>query len=47
MQYATPVPDEYDVEKLNRRVKEVAPAFDNYPGLFFKLYAVNVAGPLV
>jgi hypothetical protein len=47
MQYATPFPDEYDVEKLNGRIKEVAPAFDNYPGLFFKLYAVNVAGPLV
>jgi hypothetical protein len=47
MQYATPLPDEYDIEKLNGRIKEVAPAFDNYPGMFFKLYAVNAAGPQV
>jgi hypothetical protein len=47
VQYATPLPDEYDIEKLNRRIKEVAPAFDNYPGMFFKLYALNIAGPLV
>jgi Domain of unknown function (DUF4865) len=47
MQYATPLPDEYDIDKLNGRIKEVAPAFDNYPGMFFKLYAVNAAGPRV
>jgi hypothetical protein len=47
MQYATPLSDEYDIEKLNGRIKEVAPAFDNYPGMFFKLYAVNAAGPQV
>jgi uncharacterized protein DUF4865 len=47
MQYATPLPDEYDIDKLNGRIKEVAPAFDNYPGMFFKLYAVNATGPQV
>jgi hypothetical protein len=47
MQYATPLPDEYDIDKLNGRIKEVAPGFDNYPGMFFKLYAVNAAGPQV
>jgi Domain of unknown function (DUF4865) len=41
MQYETPLPDEFNMEEVRNRALNVAPKFDEYPGLNFKLYGVN------
>src|SRR5215469_12020568 len=43
MQYETPFPDEFDMDQVKSRVRKLAPQFDQYPGLRFKLYGVNEA----
>ncbi|HEY0792751.1 MAG TPA: DUF4865 family protein [Chthoniobacterales bacterium] len=46
MQYQTPLEDSFAVAGLRQRVAEVAPVFDQMPGLLFKLYGLN-EGPAV
>jgi hypothetical protein len=48
MQYETPLPDDFDMDGIRTRVREKAGVFDQMPGMFVKLYAVNemTAGPL-
>jgi hypothetical protein len=41
MQYETPLPDDFTMDQVRKRVVSLAPKFDDYPGLNFKLYAVN------
>ena len=41
MQYETPLPDDYDMDQVRSRARKLAPQFDQYPGLRFKLYGVN------
>ncbi len=43
MQYETPLPDDFDMDLVRSRVRKLAPQFDQYPGLRFKLYGVNDA----
>jgi hypothetical protein len=43
MQYETPLPDEFDMDQVRSRARKLAPQFDQYPGLRFKLYGVNEA----
>ena len=43
MQYETPLPDEFDMDLVRSRARKLAPQFDQYPGLRFKLYGVNEA----
>jgi hypothetical protein len=41
MQYETPLPDDFTMDQVRNRALTVAPKFDEYPGLNFKLYGVN------
>jgi hypothetical protein len=41
MQYETPLPDDFDMDQVRSRVRKLAPQFDHYHGLGFKLYGVN------
>jgi Domain of unknown function (DUF4865) len=41
MQYETPLPDDFDMEQIRVRARKLAPQFDHYRGLIFKLYGVN------
>jgi hypothetical protein len=41
MQYETPLPDDFDMDGVRRRVQEKAALFDQMPGLLVKFYAVN------
>ncbi len=41
MQYETPLPDDFTMDQVRNRALSVAPKFDEYPGLNFKLYGVN------
>jgi Domain of unknown function (DUF4865) len=41
MQYETPLADDSSMDQVRERVVKLAPKFDEYPGLDFKLYAVN------
>jgi hypothetical protein len=41
MQYETPLPDDYTMDQVRNRAVNIAPKFDEYPGLNFKLYGVN------
>ena len=41
IQYETPLPDDSSMDQVRARVVKMAPKFDEYPGLNFKLYAVN------
>jgi len=41
MQYETPLPDDFDMDQVRNRVRKLAPQFDHYHGLGFKLYGVN------
>ena len=41
MQYETPLPDDFDMDQVRSRARKLAPQFDRYPGLRFKLYGVN------
>ena len=41
MQYETPLADDSSMDQVRERVVKFAPKFDEYPGLDFKLYAVN------
>jgi len=41
MQYESPLPDDFDMDQVRIRVRKLAPQFDHYPGLIFKLYGVN------
>ena len=41
MQYETPLPDDFTMDQVRNRALTVAPKFDKYPGLNFKLYGVN------
>jgi hypothetical protein len=43
MQYESPLPDDFDMEEVRMRARKMAPQFDQYPGLKFKLYGVNNA----
>jgi Domain of unknown function (DUF4865) len=43
MQYETPLPDDFDMEQIRVRARKLAPQFDHYRGLIFKLYGVNRA----
>jgi hypothetical protein len=41
MQYETPLADDFEMDDVRNRAVSVAPKFDEYPGLNFKLYGVN------
>lgn len=41
MQYETPLPDDFTMGEVRNRALSLAPKFDEYPGLNFKLYGVN------
>src|SRR3984893_8730491 len=41
MQYETPLPDDYTMDQVRKRAVTIAPKFDEYSGLNFKLYGVN------
>lgn len=41
MQYETPLPDDFEMERVRARARERAGAFDQLPGLLVKFYAVN------
>ena len=41
MQYETPLPDDFAMDQVRKRALTVAPKFDEYAGLNFKLYGVN------
>lgn len=41
MQYETPLPYDFDMEQIRVRAHKLAPQFDHYRGLIFKLYGVN------
>ena len=41
MQYETALPDDQTMEEVRNRAISIAPKFDEYPGLNFKLYGVN------
>ncbi len=41
MQYQTPLPDQTDLGIIRKRVADLNPIFDHYPGLHFKLMVVN------
>jgi Domain of unknown function (DUF4865) len=41
MQYETPLPDDFDMEQIRVRARKLAPRFDHYRGLIYKLYGVN------
>ena len=41
MQYETPLPDDFTMDQVRKRAISIAPKFDEYPGLNFKLYGVN------
>jgi hypothetical protein len=41
MQYETPLADDFAMDQVRKRALTVAPKFDEYPGLNFKLYGVN------
>jgi Domain of unknown function (DUF4865) len=41
MQYETPLPDDFVMDQVRDRALSVAPKFDEYSGLNFKLYGVN------
>jgi Domain of unknown function (DUF4865) len=41
IQYETPLPDDSSMDQVRARVVKLAPKFDEYPGLNFKLYGVN------
>jgi hypothetical protein len=41
MQYETPLADDFAMDQVRKRAVTVAPKFDEYPGLNFKLYGVN------
>jgi Domain of unknown function (DUF4865) len=44
MQYQTPLPDNTEMAPVRKRVADLAPVFDRYPGLYFKLMVVNDLG---
>jgi hypothetical protein len=41
MQYETPLPDDFTMDQVRQRALSIAPKFDEYSGLNFKLYGVN------
>ena len=41
MQYETPLADDFTMDQVRKRAVGVAPKFDEYPGLNFKLYGIN------
>jgi hypothetical protein len=41
IQYETLLPDDFDMEQIRTRVRDLGPQTDQYPGLEFKLYGVN------
>jgi hypothetical protein len=41
MQYETALPDDQTMDEVRNRAVSIAPKFDEYPGLNFKLYGVN------
>lgn len=41
MQYQTPLPDNTEMAPVRQRIADLAPVFDRYPGLYFKLMVVN------
>jgi hypothetical protein len=41
MQYQTPLPDQTELAAIRKRVADLNPIFDRYPGLHFKLMVVN------
>jgi hypothetical protein len=41
MQYETPLPDDFKMDEVRNRALSIAPKFDRYLGLTFKLYGVN------
>ena len=41
IQYETPFPDDFDMEQVRTRVRNLGPKTDRYPGLEFKLYGMN------
>jgi uncharacterized protein DUF4865 len=41
IQHETPLPDDFDMEQIRARVRDLGPQTDQYPGLQFKLYGVN------
>jgi hypothetical protein len=41
MQYETALPDDQTMDEVRKRAVSIAPKFDEYPGLNFKLYGVN------
>jgi hypothetical protein len=41
MQYETPLADDLDMDLVQLRVRKMAPRFDQYPGMIWKLFGVN------
>jgi hypothetical protein len=41
MQYQTPLADQADLAAIRKRVTDLAEIYDRYPGLYFKLMAIN------